>query len=186
MWLTICKELQGWRFDLIKLGERHNSKYPDSRPYDSENIPLRPSLIEICSALRLLYPPDRVGGWFRFPEYSRNAMLRAVAEWAIEVLNQTVEAELLALPKDMQARFLRISELLEGFGPQHVGMPHVRPLGEKLWEMRLMGSAGIGRAIYTAASGRRLIVLHAFVKKTQKTPQRAIDAARRRIREITP
>ena len=44
--------------------------------------------------------------------------------------------------------------------------------------------ANIGRAIYTAASGRRLIVLHAFVKKTQKTPQRAIDAARRRMREI--
>ncbi len=113
-------------------------------------------------------------------------MLRAVAEWAIEVLNQTVEAELLALPKDMQARFLRISELLEGFGPQHVGMPHVRALGDKLWEMRLMGSTGIGRAIYTAASGRRLIVLHAFVKKTQKTPQRAIEAARRRTREIKP
>lgn len=109
-----------------------------------------------------------------------------MAEWAVEVLNQTVEAELLALPKDMQARFLRISELLEGFGPQHVGMPHVRPLGEKLWEMRLTGSAGIGRAIYTAASGQRLIVLHAFVKKTQKTPQRAIDAARRRMREIKP
>jgi phage-related protein len=80
-----------------------------------------------------------------------------VAQWAVEVLNQTVEAELLALPKDMQARFLRISELLESFGPQHVGMPHIRPLGEKLWEMRLTGSAGIGRALYTAASGRRLI-----------------------------
>jgi hypothetical protein len=47
-----------------------------------------------------------------------------------------VEAELLSLPKDMQARFLRISELLERFGPQRVWLPHVRPLGEKLWEMR--------------------------------------------------
>ena len=109
-----------------------------------------------------------------------------MAQWAVEVLNQTVEAELLALPKDMQARFLRISELLESFGPQHVGMPHVRPLGEKLWEMRLTGSAGIGRALYTAASARRLIVLHAFVKKTQKIPQPAIDAARRRMKEIKP
>jgi phage-related protein len=109
-----------------------------------------------------------------------------VAQWAVEVLNQNVEAELVALPKDMQARFLRISELLESFGPQHVGMPHVRPLGEKLWEIRLTGSAGIGRALYTAASGRRLIVLHAFVKKSQKTPQRAINAARRRMREIKP
>jgi hypothetical protein len=55
-----------------------------------------------------------------------------------------VEAELLSLPKDMQARFLRISELLESFGPQRVGLPHVRPLGEKLWEMRLTGRDGIG------------------------------------------
>lgn len=106
-----------------------------------------------------------------------------MAEWTVEVLNDAAEAELLSLPKDMQARFLRISELLESFGPQHVGLPHVRPLGEKLWEMRLTGRDGIGRAIYTAAAGRRLIVLHAFVKRTQKTPRRAIDLALRRFKE---
>ena len=65
-------------------------------------------------------------------------------------------------------------------------MPHVRPLGEKMWEMRLTGAAGIGRAIYTATSEHRLVVLHAFVKKTQKTPQRGMDLARRRLREIGP
>jgi hypothetical protein len=75
-----------------------------------------------------------------------------VTEWALEVLNDLVEGELLSLPKDMQARFLRISELLESFGPQRVGLPHVRPLGEKLWEMRLSGREGIGRAIYTVAA----------------------------------
>jgi phage-related protein len=107
-----------------------------------------------------------------------------VAEWAVEVLNELLEAELLSLPKDMQARFLRISELLETFGPQRVGLPHVRPLGEKLWEMRLSGKEGIGRAIYSAAAGRRLIVLHAFVKKTQKTPRSAIDLALKRLKEI--
>lgn len=106
--------------------------------------------------------------------------------WAVEVLNQTVEAELLALPKDMQARFLRISELLQSFGPQHVGMPHVKPLGEKLGKMRLAGAAGIGRAIYAAASGQRHVILHAFAKETQKTPQRAIDLGRKRLREIRP
>jgi phage-related protein len=96
-----------------------------------------------------------------------------------------VEAELLSLPKDMQARFLRISELLKSFGRQRVGrLPHVRPLGEKLWEMRLTGRDGIGRAIYTVAAGRRLVVLHAFVKKTQQTPRRAIDLALKRLKEI--
>jgi phage-related protein len=107
-----------------------------------------------------------------------------VAEWAVEVLNDLVEAELLSLPKDMQARFLRISELLERFGPQRVGLPHVRPLGEKLWEMRLSGREGIGRAIYTAAAGRRLVVLHAFVKKTQKTPRSAMNLALKRLKEL--
>ncbi len=107
-----------------------------------------------------------------------------MADWAVEVLNDTVEAELLSLPKDMQARFLKISELLESFGPQRLGLPHVRALGEKLWEMRLTGRDGIGRALYTAAAGRRLIVVHVFVKKAQNTPRRAIDLALKRLREI--
>jgi phage-related protein len=107
-----------------------------------------------------------------------------VAEWAVEVLNDLVEAELLSVPKDMQARFLRISELLERFGPQRVGLPHVRPLGEKQWEMRLGGREGIGRAIYTAAAGRRLVVLHAFVKKTQKTPRSTMNLALKRLKEL--
>lgn len=104
--------------------------------------------------------------------------------WTVEPLNDAVETELLALPKDMQARFLRIAGLLQTFGPQHVGMPYVRPLGNKLWEMRLTGRAGIGRAIYVAASGRRLVVLHAFVKKTEKTPRRALDLALARLKEM--
>jgi phage-related protein len=93
-----------------------------------------------------------------------------------------VEAEVLSLPKDMQVRFLRISELLEKFGPQNVGLPHVRSLEQKLWEMRLRGRDGIGRAIYVAATGQRLIVLHAFVKRTQKTPRSEIELALRRFR----
>jgi phage-related protein len=106
--------------------------------------------------------------------------------WSVEVLSPAVERELLALPKDMQARFLRISELLQNFGPQQVRMPYVRPLGDKLWEMRLSGRSGIGRAIYAAAPGQRLVVLHAFVKKTQETPHHALELARRRMKEIQP
>jgi phage-related protein len=46
----------------------------------------------------------------------------------------------------------------------------VRPLESKLWEMRMSGKDGIARAVYVAAKGQRLIVLHVFVKKTQATP----------------
>jgi len=92
------------------------------------------------------------------------------------------EGELLALPADMQARFLHIAELLQEHGPQHVGMPHVRPLEAKLWEMRLQGRDGIARAVYAAVQGRRLLVLHVFVKKTQTAPRRAIATALTRLK----
>ncbi|WP_228939238.1 type II toxin-antitoxin system RelE/ParE family toxin [Paraburkholderia saeva] len=94
------------------------------------------------------------------------------------------ESELLALPADMRARFVHIAQLLAEFGPQHVGMPHVRPLENKLWEMRMTGRDGIARAIYVARAEQRLTVLHVFVKKTQKTPRGAIETAAERLRSI--
>jgi len=100
--------------------------------------------------------------------------------WTVEIHPQA-EPELLALPADMQARFLRIAEMLEQLGPHQVGLPHVRPLEGKLWEMRMQGRDGIARAVYAAIHGRRLLVLHAFVKKTQATPRVALNIARTRL-----
>lgn len=106
-----------------------------------------------------------------------------MTSWTV-VLHELAEAELKALPADMQAKFLHIAELLESFGPQQVGLPHIRPLQDKLWEMRMQGRDGIARAIYVAMAGRRLLVLHVFVKKTQTTPRQALDAARQRLKEV--
>jgi phage-related protein len=103
--------------------------------------------------------------------------------WIVETLDDRVDAELDALPADMRDRFVRISRLLEEFGPQRVREPYVKPLAAKLWEMRMKGKDGIARAVYLAASGRRLVVVHAFMKKTQKTPQSALETATRRAKE---
>ncbi len=103
-----------------------------------------------------------------------------MASWTVQI-HPAAEPELRALPSDMQARFLRIAELLEDFGPQQVGMPHVRPIEGKLWEMRMQGRAGIARGVYAAVQGRTLIVLHVFVKKTRTTPRAAIETARTRL-----
>ncbi len=103
-----------------------------------------------------------------------------MSTWTVTVHPQA-EPELMALPADMRARFLRIAEMLEDFGPQQVGLPHVRPLEGKLWEMRMQGRDGIARAVYAAVQGRRLLVLHVFVKKTQTTPRAAIETARKRL-----
>ena len=83
----------------------------------------------------------------------------------------------------MRARFTKISELIEKFGPQKVGMPHTRSLGHKLWEIRASGKEGISRGIYVAVRDRQVIVLRVFIKKTQKTPQNEIEIAKKRAKE---
>lgn len=103
--------------------------------------------------------------------------------WTV-ALHPLAETELLALPADMRARFVRISELLEDVGPQRVGLPHIRPLEGKLWEMRMQGRDGIARAVYAAVHGHRLLVLHVFVKKTQTTPRSALETARKRLESL--
>jgi phage-related protein len=104
--------------------------------------------------------------------------------WSVEFLNEVVEEEFPALPKDMQARFVRISELIEAYGIEHVGMPHVRHLDGKLWEMRAKGKAGISRGIYVAITGKRVVILRIFVKKTEKTPRSEILLALSRAKEL--
>lgn len=103
--------------------------------------------------------------------------------WKVDLCPEA-ETELVATPADIRARFLHIAELLEAFGPQQVGMPHVRHLEGKLWEMRMKGRDGIVRGVYVARTGQRLTVLHVFTKKTQKTPRRALETARERLRRL--
>lgn len=103
--------------------------------------------------------------------------------WTVEILNEAVAAELRELPADLRARFYRIARLLEEFGPHMVREPYVKPLEGKLWEMRMKGQDGIARAIYMTTKGQRLVVLHAFIKKTQRTPRAALELATRRAKE---
>lgn len=63
--------------------------------------------------------------------------------------------------------------------------PYIKHLEGRLWEMRLKGKNGIARSIYVTASGRWVMVLRTFVKKTQKTPRSEIDLAHRRAKEVT-
>ncbi len=107
----------------------------------------------------------------------------AIPPWTVETLDLRVDRELAALAPELRARFARIAELLVTQGPERVREPYVKPLGGKLWEMRMKGRDGIARAIYMAAIGRRLVVLHVFVKKTEKTPRAALDTATRRAKE---
>lgn len=105
-------------------------------------------------------------------------------KWRVEILNQTVMEELDELPKDMRAKLDRIVHLIEELGLHKVREPYVKPLQDKLWEMRVKGRDGIARAIYVTIKDRRIVILHAFRKKTQKTPRGAIKMALSRMKEF--
>jgi phage-related protein len=105
--------------------------------------------------------------------------------WRVELLDHRVVKELDGLAQDVRQRFLRIAQLIEAHGLAAMHEPHVKHLEGKLWEMRMKGKDGIGRAIYVTAKGERVVVVHAFVKKTQQTPQGALVIARKRAREVT-
>jgi phage-related protein len=104
--------------------------------------------------------------------------------WSVETLDETVDAELSALPPDMRARFVRIAELVEAVGLPNMREPHVKHVRGPIWEIRLKGKAGIARALYVAVRGQRVVVVRVFVKKTQKTPGAEIDLALRRWKEL--
>jgi phage-related protein len=79
--------------------------------------------------------------------------------------------------------YARLVELLIDYGPD-VRMPHSRAMGGGLFELRPKGREGIGRALYCFVIGQRVMVVHAFIKKTSATPQRDLDIARRRMKEV--
>ncbi len=104
--------------------------------------------------------------------------------WTVIVHSPAVEAELEALPADIRARFSRIVTLIESQGLEKMREPQVKHLEGRLWEMRMTGRDGIARAIYVTASGMRVVVVRAYVKKTQRTPRHELELARQRAREV--
>ena len=103
--------------------------------------------------------------------------------WDIKYYNESVRRGIDAWPVGIRALYARITERMQTFGP-NLGMPYTRPMGEGLFEIRAKGKEGIGRAFFCTIVGQEIIVLHAFIKKTAKTPRRELDIARRRLREV--
>ena len=103
--------------------------------------------------------------------------------WKVTFYSGRVEAEIHALPGDFVARFVRYAERMEIYGPD-LGMPHTRPMGDGLFELRLKAGEGIARVFFCTAVGRQIVALHQFVKKSEKTPKRELKIARNRMKEI--
>ena len=103
--------------------------------------------------------------------------------WKVTFFNEKVVKETHSFPKGILANFLRIVEMIEEFGPS-LGMPYTSPIGKGLFEIRAKGKEGIGRSLFCTVKGKEIVILHSFVKKTQKTPKKELDIARKRMKEV--
>ena len=102
--------------------------------------------------------------------------------WEIKYHDEKLQEAVLALPAGLLARYLHLTDRMLQFGPD-LGMPQTRAMGSGLFEMRLKSQEGIGRVFYCTLVKRKIVMLHQFVKKTDKTPPRDLAVARKRLKE---
>ena len=103
--------------------------------------------------------------------------------WTITYYSETVQNSVIGLPKGFLARYIRYTDRMEIYGPD-LGLPHTRSMGDGLFELRLKSAEGIARVFYCTLIGRNIVMLHQFIKKTEKTPRKEMDIARKRMKEL--
>lgn len=103
--------------------------------------------------------------------------------WSIEYACGDVEQFVLALPPGLRAKYFHLTDLMLEFGA-NLGMPHTRAMSGGLFELRVKGNEGIARVLYCTLVGRRIVMLHGFIKKSQKAPSKELNIARRRLSEV--
>ena len=103
--------------------------------------------------------------------------------WTV-IVDERLENWLNDIPKDIKARIINIIDLLIEYGPQNVREPYVKHIRGKLFEIRAKGKDGIARVFYFTMTGQRIVLIHGFIKKTQKTPKKELEIAVARMKEI--
>ncbi|WP_092238674.1 type II toxin-antitoxin system RelE/ParE family toxin [Desulfobacula phenolica] len=104
-------------------------------------------------------------------------------KWKITYYNEKVRGAIDQWPLGIRAFYARTTEKMKIYGP-NLGMPFTRPMGQGLFEIRAKGKEGIGRAFFCTIVGYEIVILHEFIKKSNKTPRKEIDIARQRLKEV--
>ena len=104
-------------------------------------------------------------------------------KWQIKYYNLKLEKEILRLPDGLLARYLRLTDLMMEFG-SNLGLPHTKSIEGGLFELRVKGKKGIVRVFFCTKVGRKIIMLHSFIKKSQKIPKKEIKTAKIRMSEV--
>jgi phage-related protein len=103
--------------------------------------------------------------------------------YTIDFYSEAIREEINALPLGFRTRFATLSDRMIEHGA-NLGEPHTEAMGNGLFEMRLKASEGIARVFYCTLVGKRIVMLHSFIKKTPKTPPRELRLATARMKEI--
>ena len=104
-------------------------------------------------------------------------------DYTISYFSDAVQEDILALPDTLAARYVMLSRRMVALGP-NLGEPHTKAFGEGLFEMRLKGAEGIARVFFCTLVGKRIVMLHSFVKKSDRTPLREREIAQTRMKEF--
>ena len=104
-------------------------------------------------------------------------------KYTISFYNDKIEEEILDLPTTLRARYFRYADIMQNEGV-NLGLPHTKFMGDGLFELRLKGQEGIARVFYCLVVDNQIIMLHSFVKKTDKTPPKELNIAKKRMKEV--
>jgi len=103
--------------------------------------------------------------------------------YSIHYYSVEVQEAIMNLPDTLQARYIGLTQRMVEYGP-HLGLPHTEAFGSGLFELRLKGAEGIVRVFFCTMVKQEIVMLHSFIKKTQKTPQKELNIARLRMKEL--
>ena len=103
--------------------------------------------------------------------------------YSIIYYSQEVQEDIMNLPVILQARYIGLTDRMIEYGP-NLGLPHTDAFGGGLFELRLKGAEGIARVFFCTMIGQEIVMLHSFIKKTQKTPKKELKLAKQRMKEI--
>jgi phage-related protein len=104
-------------------------------------------------------------------------------DYTIAYYSDAVQTDILELPDTLGARYIVLTRRMVVLGP-NLGEPHTKAFGEGLFELRLKGAEGIARVFFCTLVGKRIVMLHSFMKKTDKTPPRERAVAEARMKEV--
>ena len=104
-------------------------------------------------------------------------------DYTIKYYSDTVQEQIMELPDTLAARYIVLTRRMIALGP-NIGEPHTKAFGEGLFELRLKGAEGIARVFFCTLVGKRIVMLHSFIKKSNRTPTREREIAETRMKEI--